>query len=87
MKSLQLFDLSGRNALVTGGGKGIGKIIALALAEAGSSVAVASRDEEGCRNTAEEIQKLTGKDTFSAKLEVSDKASVASVVKSVQEEF
>src|SRR5579872_2510517 len=87
MKSLQLFDLSGRKALVTGGGKGIGKVMALALAEAGSNVAVASRDEAECRSAAEEIQKLTGKDTFSAKLDVSDKVSVASAVKSVQEEF
>jgi NAD(P)-dependent dehydrogenase (short-subunit alcohol dehydrogenase family) len=35
LKSLQLFDLSGKAALVTGGGRGLRKTIALALAEAG----------------------------------------------------
>ena len=36
MKSLELFNLSGRNALVTGGGRGLGKVMASALAEAGA---------------------------------------------------
>jgi NAD(P)-dependent dehydrogenase (short-subunit alcohol dehydrogenase family) len=87
MRSLQLFDLSGKAALVTGGGKGIGKIMALALAEAGSNVAVASRNEGECLSAAEEIHKLTGKDTFSAKLDVTDKENVTRVVNSVQEKF
>ena len=41
MSVLDLFDLSGEKALVTGGGQGIGRSMALALAEAGADVAIA----------------------------------------------
>jgi NAD(P)-dependent dehydrogenase (short-subunit alcohol dehydrogenase family) len=41
----QLIDLTGRRAIVTGGGRGIGRSIALAFADAGADVAVASRSQ------------------------------------------
>ena len=55
-KSLQLFDLSGRTAFVTGGGRGIGRAIALGLAEAGADVAIASRKRGACEAVAREIE-------------------------------
>jgi shikimate 5-dehydrogenase len=42
-----LFDLSGHVAVVTGGNGGIGRSIALGLAQAGAAIAVLARNEEG----------------------------------------
>jgi gluconate 5-dehydrogenase len=87
MKTLELFDLSQKSALVSGGGRGIGKIIAWALAEAGANVAIASRDEQTCAQTAREIANATGRATVSGKLDVSEKSSVEETVKMASEKL
>ena len=51
------FDLSGRVAIVTGGSRGLGRIMGLAFAEHGANVVVASRKLEQCESTAAEIEK------------------------------
>lgn len=53
-------DLTGRRALVTGGGRGLGLAIAAALAEAGAAVAIAGRHAEFLRPAAEEIRRRAG---------------------------
>lgn len=55
---LKEFDLTGRAAVVIGGGRGIGKSIALILAEAGADVLVAARTAEQVEQTASEITNL-----------------------------
>lgn len=54
-------SLSGKVALVTGGGRGIGKAIAKRLAEAGATVVIASRKLENLESTARELGQLPGK--------------------------
>ena len=58
-----LFRLDGRVALITGGGRGLGAVIARALADAGADIALASRSASSCEGTASEIAAATGRKT------------------------
>lgn len=55
MTPMQLFDLSGKVAFVTGGSKGIGLALARGLAQAGARVIISSRTEQELRSAAEQI--------------------------------
>ncbi len=70
-----MIDLSSKCALVTGGGRGIGKEIALRLAASGCDVAISDLDLETANVTAAEIQKL-GRKSIAIKADVSSSADV-----------
>ena len=57
----ELYDLSGRVALVTGGGRGLGEQMAQGLAQAGAAVAVASRKVEACEAVKGALRMMRGK--------------------------
>jgi NAD(P)-dependent dehydrogenase (short-subunit alcohol dehydrogenase family) len=54
------FDLSGRVALVTGGGRGLGRAMAAIFARAGADLVLSSRSEDQLRATAEELRSQSG---------------------------
>ncbi|MEQ1619748.1 MAG: SDR family oxidoreductase [Terricaulis sp.] len=56
-----LFDLSGKTAIITGSSKGIGKAIAHRMAEHGANVVVSSRKGDACVAAVEEINAATGR--------------------------
>jgi len=58
MSALDKFRLDGHVAVVTGGGRGIGRAIALGLAEAGADVVLAARRTEEINAVAEEVKAL-----------------------------
>jgi len=80
MNIKELFNLAGKTAVVTGGYTGIGRQMALALAEAGANVVVCARNLEGCEKTAREIAEGTGVKTLALKCDVSSEADVLKMV-------
>src|SRR5882724_8065045 len=59
--ALDAFNLTGKVALVTGGSKGLGKSMAMALAKAGADIVISSRTEKDLRIALDEILTATGR--------------------------
>ena len=72
--------LADRAAIVTGSSKGIGKAIALSLAQEHAEVTICAREEKTLHATAEEIKRLTGTDALAVKADVTRKADVKRLV-------
>jgi len=67
----QLFDLSGKVAVVTGGSRGIGRAVVEGLAAAGADVVIASRKLDNCRAVAAEVERATGRKALAIATNVS----------------
>lgn len=80
------FDLTGKKAIVTGGGTGIGRGIALALSAAGSAVAVSGRRVELLEETARLVSDAGGRCVVQG-MDVTDKASVSSGMSALVEQL
>lgn len=76
-------DLSGKNALVTGSTRGIGRAVAQALSDAGARVAVVGRDREKAGAVAAQV----GNGAAGFACDVADTAQVAQLIADVEKEF
>lgn len=81
-----MFDLSGKVAIVTGGRRGIGRGIALSLAQAGADVVVSDISLEDCQKVVGEVEGL-GRRGLAIKCDVTQKSEVDEMVKKTIEEF
>ncbi len=84
--SENLFDLSGKVALVTGASRGLGQYMARALAKAGADLAITSRDAKTLEPFAEEIRGL-GRRVFGVELDVREHASIQRAVAEAEAHF
>jgi NAD(P)-dependent dehydrogenase (short-subunit alcohol dehydrogenase family) len=83
---VEAFDLRDRVAIVTGGSRGIGRAIAVALASCGASVVVASRKAEACDETAAELR-ATGGRAHGVAVNTGDLADLERLVATTVAEF
>ena len=86
MKTPALFDLTGRVAIVTGGNGGIGRGIALGLAEAGAAVAIFGRNEEKNLHVLAEL-KTIGVPSIAVKVDLTDRAALEPACNQVESQL
>ena len=83
---MKLFDLSGKVAIVTGAGTGLGKQMAVAMAEAGANVVVAARRLHLCQQTVTEISRI-GSCGLAVSMDVTEPDQVRAAMDTVIDQF
>lgn len=86
MSIIERFRLDGAVAIITGGGRGIGRAIALAYAEAGADIVVAARTMADVEAVADEVRAL-GRRAIAVTCDVTELSQMAGVVDAAMEEF
>jgi NAD(P)-dependent dehydrogenase (short-subunit alcohol dehydrogenase family) len=86
MKATQMFDLTGRVAIVTGGSVGLGRQMAEGLAQMGANLVLCARKKERCMQGAEELQRL-GVLVLALGCDVKAPASIQEVVDATVKRF
>ncbi len=86
MSVLDLFDLHGKRALITGASSGIGKQVALAYVQAGAEVAIAARHSEGVEEVAEDLIAAGGR-VVPIRCDVTQPDQVTGMLEKVTAEF
>ncbi len=86
MGTTKLFDLSENVAIITGGNGGIGRSIAIGLAEAGASVAIFGRNEEKNKKTLAEL-KAIGVPAMALKIDLTKRIELAPAIMKVEQEL
>lgn len=81
-----MIQLAGKNALVTGAGRGIGREIALTLAKAGANVGVCDLDEATAQSTAAEVQ-ASGRSAKALRCDVSKASDITDMVSAFSATF
>jgi NAD(P)-dependent dehydrogenase (short-subunit alcohol dehydrogenase family) len=82
----QLFDLTGRVAIITGGSVGLGRQMAEALAEVGANLVLCARKKERCEQTADELTQL-GVETLALACDVKSRDQIQAVVDATVSQF
>jgi gluconate 5-dehydrogenase len=84
---MDLFDLTGKSALVTGSSRGIGLALARGLLQAGARVVIHGRDLEGAQNAADRLRAETGGEVRVASFDVTDPAAVDDGIRGIEREW
>ncbi|WP_082236044.1 SDR family oxidoreductase [Halobacillus massiliensis] len=87
MHVMELFELKGKTAIVTGGGRGLGEQIAEGLAEAGADIVLCSRKVEACEEVAQRLREEHGVKTLALSCDVTNDEQVQQVVDQTVQEF
>lgn len=87
LPGIKLFDLSGRNAIITGGSKGLGVAMGAGLASAGANVMLVSRNEAEASAVAKEISDDFGTKAIGHQADITDEQQVAAMAKRAIDEL